>query len=56
MGSYAELKIDGYRVLSTKSEADSTVMTVFTEEDRLVRIPGDDEDAQPPGPLSHPLI
>jgi hypothetical protein len=53
MGSYAELRIDGYNILSTKSEVDASVMTVFTEEDRLVRAPGDEDCGRAPGPWLH---
>ncbi len=34
MGTYTSLTVDGYEIVSTKSWADNTVMTIFSETDR----------------------
>jgi hypothetical protein len=38
MGTFTSLTVDGYEIVSTKSWADPTVMTIFSESDRYCRL------------------
>jgi len=39
MGSYASLYVGGYELASSKSFVDPTVMMLFTERDKRIRMP-----------------